>query len=64
MFGAYPFGEPYFGQAPSSSVLVILFGAIKHTSLSAVGGVRRVLGLSPRRGIAGGVKRRLHVTHD
>ena len=49
MFGAYPFGEPYFGQAPSSNAAVVLFGHVCATALVSLDALQRVTNLNGSR---------------
>lgn len=51
MFGRYPFAGGAFGRSPASAAIVYLFGAIRTTSLRALDGARRLIGLSPARAI-------------
>jgi hypothetical protein len=57
MFGAHPFGEPYFGQAPNRTALVILFGAIRDTALVSLNAARRLLRLTPVSSMQGRARR-------
>jgi hypothetical protein len=43
MFGAYPFGEPYFGQAPNRTAVIVLFGKICDTALVSLNAAHRLL---------------------
>ncbi len=45
MFGAYPFGEPYFGQAPNRTAIIVLFGKICDTALMSLNAAQRLTGL-------------------
>ena len=49
MFGRYPFGGGAFGRSPISTALVYLFGVIRTTSLRAIDGARRLMGLDQAR---------------
>lgn len=49
MFGRYPFAGGAFGRSPISTGVVYLFGVIRTTSLRAIDGARRLMGLTPAR---------------